>query len=420
MGTGKSQSAITYMNEHHDQRFIYITPFLDEAKRIKDGCPSLNFVEPDNRLFQYGNSKVHHTAALIAQGKNITSTHQAFRNYTPEMINDIQRLGYTLIIDENMSVLEKADFHPYDIAMLVETGHLSFDGRRYRTTERRYRGREYAELFHLIQDKDLMQVGKMGTPQEEADSGEMLFYWSLDPKLLTSFKDVIVLTYLFKGQSLYNMFQMYSIPMEYIGVERTTTGNGFRFCSGSSYVPEYVYHIWDMIHIADDEKLNSVGESGTALSMTWYDKDPKNVDVIKSRLHSWFRYINKDIPSKEKMWSTYERDRTKLAENGYSKGFVSFNARSSNQYRDRTCLAYAVNLYMNVGDKSFYQSRGVDVSDDDYALSIMLQWIWRSAIRDGKEISIYIPSSRMRNLLIDWMNKITKEANEISHEKEDV
>ena len=90
MGTGKSQSAIAYMNEHSDQKFIYITPYLDEAARIKKGCPQLSFVEPSNRLEKYQFKKYLHTAALIKEGRNITTTHQAFKNYTPEVLEDIK------------------------------------------------------------------------------------------------------------------------------------------------------------------------------------------------------------------------------------------------------------------------------------------------------------------------------------------
>lgn len=34
----------------------------------------------------------------------------------------------------------------------------------------------------------------------------------------------------------------------------------------------------------------------------------------------------------------------------------------------------------------------------------MVQFIWRSRIREGKEISLYIPSKRMRELLKEWLN----------------
>ena len=46
---------------------------------------------------------------------------------------------------------------------------------------------------------------------------------------------------------------------------------------------------------------------------------------------------------------------------------------------------------------------GIAVDGDGYALSEMLQFIWRSAIRDGKEIWVYIPSIRMRSLLKEWI-----------------
>ena len=49
MGTGKTEAAITYMNEHKEKKFIYITPYLAESNRIKDGCRELQFVEPSKR-----------------------------------------------------------------------------------------------------------------------------------------------------------------------------------------------------------------------------------------------------------------------------------------------------------------------------------------------------------------------------------
>ena len=45
----------------------------------------------------------------------------------------------------------------------------------------------------------------------------------------------------------------------------------------------------------------------------------------------------------------------------------------------------------------------ISVDEDGFALSEMLQFIWRSAIREGKDIWVYIPSIRMRNLLKQWI-----------------
>jgi hypothetical protein len=43
------------------------------------------------------------------------------------------------------------------------------------------------------------------------------------------------------------------------------------------------------------------------------------------------------------------------------------------------------------------------VDSDMFALSEMIQFIWRGAIRQGKPMKVLILSERMRNLLIKWL-----------------
>ena len=107
------------------------------------------------------------------------------------------------------------------------------------------------------------------------------------------------------------------------------------------------------------------------------------------------------------MWSSFKKAFQKLKGKGYTKQFTECNLRATNEYRHKTRLAYCVNLFLNVGEKMYYRSHGVEIDEDLYALSNMIQWIWRSAIRDGKPITVYIPSRRMRTLLIDWINEVS-------------
>ena len=104
------------------------------------------------------------------------------------------------------------------------------------------------------------------------------------------------------------------------------------------------------------------------------------------------------------MWTCYTDQKQYLKAAGYAKGFVSCNARATNEHRHRTNLAYIIDLYMVPIVKTFIESRGVKVNQDQYALSALVQWIFRSAIRDGEPITLYIPSERMRGLLMDWLN----------------
>jgi len=111
--------------------------------------------------------------------------------------------------------------------------------------------------------------------------------------------------------------------------------------------------------------------------------------------------------SDRNLWTVFKDYQALLKGKGYTKGFLSCNVRATNAYRNRDCLAYCVNVYYNPLLKNYFQEQGVEVREDDYALSEMIQWVWRSAIRDGKEIWIYIPSRRMRELFRNWLNDIS-------------
>ena len=402
MGTGKSQSAIAWMNDHKDEKFIYITPYLEEANRIKKGCPALKFIEPSNKIAEYGHKKLEHTAALIKEGRNITTTHQAFRGYTPEILEDIMRHGYTLIIDENVDVLETFEFHVDDLQIAVDAGYITENNGIYTVSNNEYRGTALRDMFKLLKTRELVRI--------EDDDSNSLFYWALPPDLIAAFKDVFILTYLFKGQSLHHFLEIYDIPYQYIGIEKTDeSATGYRFSDYPGYTPEYVSKLGDMLHILDTGKLNDIGEDYYALSMNWFKKsDDEKTEQLRKNISNCFKNIWGDVPADERLWATYIKEREHMKGKGYTKSFLTFNAKASNAYRDKTHLVYMVNIFMNVNDKKFYQKHGIEVDEDMFALSIMVQWIWRSAIRDGEEVYLYIPSSRMRNILINWIDTVSK------------
>lgn len=399
MGTGKSSAAITYMNKHKNEKFIYITPYLEEAERIKHSCPNMKFVEPSSKIREYNFKKSDHTAALIKQGKNITTTHQAFKRYNEEMLDDIKLHGYRLIIDENVDVLERFDIHPDDMQLAIDAGLVKQEGDTYSLARDDYRGRMFRELNQFLKTRPLIQMDDV--------AGSRLYYWVLPPNLITAFKDVIILTYMFEGQSIHHFLEMYKLPYKYIGVQKVG-GDTFEFCDGFGYTPEYVKKLKGMIHILDNQKLNEIGEEYHALSMTWFDNHTEDVAQLKKHTINCVNNIWKDAPASDKMWSTYSDCRQLLSGNGYTKSFINFNMKATNALRNKHYMIYLVNLFMNVGEKTFYFQNGIQASDDIYALSIMVQWIWRSAIRDGDEIYLYIPSRRMRELLMNWIEETSK------------
>lgn len=396
MGSGKSSSIINYMNEHSDRKFIYITPFLNEAARIKDGCPELEFVEPSDKIKEYGGTKFGHAAALINQGRNITSTHQAFKSYNETMLNSISEQEYTLIIDENLEMLQEFSETAADMRMAVNDGYITYKDGYYRRTDKPYEGGRLSRMLSAVKNTDVTSVS--------LDS-KQYFYWLLSSKLIKAFKEVFILTYLFEGQSIFYFLTIHNIKFDYIGVE--LRDGKYQFCEAPGSVPDYVKTLSSKIHILDDDRLNNPRQRLNWLSATWY-KSARSDDIneVKNNIYNFFRNKCKGVPAKKRLWSVYEKVKDSITSKGYKSCYLAFNCRATNDYQDRTCLAYACNVYVHVPTKRFYEKFGVEVDDDMYALSTMVQWIWRSAIRNGEDIYLYLPSKRMRKLLTDWINEI--------------
>jgi hypothetical protein len=106
------------------------------------------------------------------------------------------------------------------------------------------------------------------------------------------------------------------------------------------------------------------------------------------------------------LWSVFSKATPYIRDKGFLHSDLAFNTKATNDYRDKTVLAYCVNVFMQTCVKQHFIANGIKVDEERYALSIMVQWIWRSAIRDGKEVWIYVPSKRMRDLLINWISEV--------------
>lgn len=399
MGSGKTSATISYINAHPEKRFVYVTPYLPEAERIKDGCPKANFVEPSDKLPQYGFSKASHTLALIEEGRNIASTHQAMLYYTEDTIAALKEKNYTVIIDEEVSVFQK-DTAIYfgDVTLAQEAGYIrEVAPDEFVLTDKAagYSGGSFSHMFRVMRSRHLILL-KRGSKVNA-------YYWIFPKQMFTDLSEVIVLTYLFRQSEMDMFFRINGIGYTSIWIGRSMDG-GYVFSDHPDYVPEYVSKLSEMITIESSEKMNRIGEEKTALSMNWYQNNPASIDQLRKNILNFFtKRVGRGAVS-DRMCGTYKKYWGKLRGKGYWNSDVVFSQKATNEFRDRTVLAYPVNLFASGEIVRYYCEHGECFDNDRYALSIMLQWIWRSAIRDGKPISIYIPSRRMRELLIGWIN----------------
>ena len=89
---------------------------------------------------------------------------------------------------------------------------------------------------------------------------------------------------------------------------------------------------------------------------------------------------------------------------GYTTRFLSLGTKATNMYANVSVVAFTANLFTHPFIDQLLMKRNVVVDAQKFALSEMIQWIYRSRIRNGESIVVYVPSKRMRNLLERWLN----------------
>lgn len=389
MGTGKTSAAINMMNSAVDQKYVFITQLKSEVDRVCEKCAAKHFVQPSDNA----TSKTEDIRRLFKSGKNIASTHALFMRYDDDILDTIRKQHYVLVLDEVVNVLELMNETTKDIYAMQAANFISVDA-------------ETKKVNWIDQD----YAGRYEDVRERIDTGcvtcetDRLIVWQMPFELFSAFDDVYVLTYMFNAQLQYYYYLMHQVDIKYIGVQKL---------DNEQYVftdaPQDYSHIKiPNINIISDPKLNSIGKRKTALSATWHEenKNRERMQQLRKNISNVFINRWKESSVETRLWTTYSRTQSALSGNGYASKFLAYNARATNDYAKAKYLAYCVNVFYNPSIAQFFAARGYKLDADAHALSDMVQWIWRSAIRNGEEIWIYIPSARMRNLLNEWIDKL--------------
>ena len=434
-GAGKTEYIIRYINAHPEELFLYIAPLRKMFDRIaglgeyagrgaKEIFKTPTYNNPERTL--RGGIK-----QLIRAGENIMSTHQLFMMLDEETIELLQEQNYHLIIDEvlnSVSVIKskeknteeedeifrgleqsvKAD----DLRLLLDGGYVSIDYNQRGLV--RWIGTSLATV-HRFSDLEAMIKSEAIYALEEN-----FLVWHFPVKAIEAFEKVTVLTYRFDSSEMRAYLQFNRKPYE------TKT---VRWKDNKPYLADLTPEValglqWaQYIHILENDRLNAVGERPRnsrkfPLSYSWYqDKSTKAAQkTLRDNVTNYFRHRLGAHPDSV-MWTTYKNYDNMVYPKGYTrkrsnkdqKTFVACNCRATEEYKDRYNLAYLVDRHLNPGLIRFFAQENIHIDKDEWASSEMIQWIFRSRIRDGsaadRSINIYIPSERMRRLLKAWLGE---------------
>lgn len=379
-GSGKTNYAIKYMNENSFRKFIFLTPYLSEVKRVISACNG--FKEPIEK--KYG-GKYTGFIDLVLNGDNIVSTHSLFSYTDDSLKNKLSSGGYELILDEVMDVISKINLSKSDREMLINSGYMEvcesgevIAGKNIDS----YRG-EFDYLLSLVKQKRVISTN---------DSTIM---WEFPANILSCFSSVTILSYMFEHSTMCNYLKANGFDLDYYYMDNYEPVKGKLELSGDIYK--------ELVNIYYG-RLNEIGNENTAFSKSWLNQC--SMYELKKITNNTYNYVLNICKSKSKdvLWTTFKSFRDKLSGKGYSSGFISHSIRSTNEYINKKTCIYLLNKYEHPSTQMYFINKGINVNQDIYALSELVQWLFRSSIRKGEQINLYIPSKRMRSLLSSWLN----------------
>lgn len=407
MGSGKTTRVFKWISDNqHKEKFIYVSPLkteVDNGGRIHSDCKA-KFFSPDT---EEHNTKTDHLLELLQSGCNIACTHSLYLLMTQDHFFEIEKQGYIVIIDEELGVI--SDYGVYsesDVDSLIHLGCVekqdndgmlvwirddpNFDNKSH--AYHKFKRHVENGLIYSAKRKNSMMVVQ------------------LPVKLFTVAKRTIILTYMFEGNILSSFLKLKNITYK-------------------DFTDVTVNHVdknslKDLITIVRP-KGKWLKIQDFKLSSTWYTTNGKGnasnddlllvqkyIETFARQTGCNYRDLMYTFP-KHRKWTEGNSLRKVIKPKGLldrvekdgsiERCWIPVQTRATNIYSHKTHLLHLYNRYPNQSVKAYLQDYGASVNDDVFALSELVQWVWRSAIRNKQPITICIASPRMLKLFENWL-----------------
>lgn len=393
MGSHKTSNIIKWMEDNPNERYIYISPLLSEVGeggRLSCAVDKISFEYPSGS----GSTKCESLLQLLSTGANISCTHSLYMALTEDHLRLIEDLGYILIIDEEVDVIDGFDMYNKDdydwLYKHQMISHSEVDG-----------------MVSWVGDADIGRASKYYMFKQYCDSqclyvtkrSKSMMVTQLPIRLMTVAKRVVVLTYMFKGNVLDCFLRLKGIQTkDFNEITLKSVDKG---------------KIRELITILP---LNKTLQ-GWSMSSSWYlgatksqlDTIAKHIRNVSLRTGAVFEDVMYTLPKSRHIGGKvnlvkpvgFYKKRDALG--GYQYCWLPVQLRATNEYSSKSVLIHCYDRYPLVSVDSYLADYGFPIDRQVFALSELLQWVWRSRIRNGLGITVSIASKRMYNLFVDWL-----------------
>ena len=397
-GLGKTSALISVLDQRPNLKVLVVVQTLAEVKRMVSSAPVGRLHAPEDPGLKY-RTKGEQLAPLVRAGKSIVITHKLY-----ERVGTLAYQGafaqYKIIIDEVPNAVSPSKFN-LDLKSFTEfyidAGYCSLrkDGLVVMTDK----GLEEEERLKLALNEKLISSISSGRLYYD---GKKNFIQTLPTSLFTNTAGLIVLTFLSEG-SLFLKF------LEKLQIDYTVSKS--RQCH-----QRFQLQARDNLKIHRMSSLDKVSFSYS--KQTSYTPKSAEVTKVRNALKN-LRQRNLAVVDLENLMITCaKKNWLKPLGSDYDKAKPSLFSINSRMFKGANWLpnttrgtndyihcTHAIYLYeQNVNPISL---RWLNTDNAEfraaYALTEMVQWLWRSQIRNGKAVDVYIPSKRMREILQRWL-----------------
>ena len=388
-GSGKTSGMIK--NFKKDEKYLVILPYLSEVDRVIFETKHVSFVQPEPN-----DTNEHTKTASLREhlilGNNIATTHSLYDQLVPiaeeGLLDD-----YNIIIDEVLDVIEpvatKSETSIQEF--YIDSGFVEVKENGLVLATDKWREKK-ADVSDTLDNK-ILNYAETGCLYL---LGKHMFIWAMPSILLCAGKTITIMTFKAEGSLLISYMENLSLP--YVIKRDKNKEHAFR---------EMAIDLIDLqdIPAISRLKLSHSGQEAGMKSHDYYRKLSGGLKNLRSRKLKGTDLNNLMLTCKKNAW---------INDNGkagvFAKGskmfentnWIANTTRGTNEYAHCTHLIYLYDQNINpyVGQWLNDSSRSFN---DAYALTELIQWVWRSRIRKGEPITLYLPAPRMRSIFINWL-----------------
>lgn len=395
MGTSKTTYILRWIDSQPNNKFIFVSPLLSEVEeggRIHKDLSNVVFEVPSNE----DSTKSESFLTLLRQGCNVACTHSLYLCMTDKHLKEISEQGYIVIIDEEIDVIGGFDkYSENDLEWLLDRKDISIDDKDGMVSwvgnrDKIQSDHKYYDFLQYCDSKSLYSTRRSST----------MMVTQLPIRLFEVAERVIILTYMFSGNVLDCFLRLKGFSVKEFKEISCDTIDKERLRSLITLVPP-------------SKKLMDYSMSAT----WWAEASGEQIKHVKNYIETTAKKYG--MLADDVLWTLPKSRAVKMGNNGkiivkpkgYTKDsnrepcYLASNTRATNIYAHKRAMIHCYSRYPIQSVRSYLQDYGCPVEAGVFALSELLQWLWRGCIRKGEPMLVAIGSKRMHKLFLDWLNE---------------